>query len=134
MCEEKSFHRRWIRLCGVDYSEQGAYFVTICAAKRRNIFGKIEEGRAVLSTIGDIVRTCWVQIPEHFPATTLKEFVVMPNHLHGIIALTVRARLHRALRSEGTDTRAVSETTERIDSDDCSDVQGGRCATSKERT
>jgi REP element-mobilizing transposase RayT len=92
MAEEKKFHRRSIRLHGADYSEPGAYFVTICAAERRNVFGKIDEGRAFLSLLGEIARACWVQIPAHFPAASLKEFVVMPNHLHGIIGLTVGAR------------------------------------------
>ncbi len=92
MPEEKKFHRRSIRLHGADYLEPGAYFVTICAAERANIFGKIDNARAVLSSLGEIVRACWVQIPEHFSAATLKEFVVMPNHLHGIIGLTVGAR------------------------------------------
>ena len=92
MPEEKKFHRRSIWLHGADYSEPGAYFVTICAAERRNVFGKIDEGRAFLSLLGEIARACWVQIPAHFPAASLKEFVVMPNHLHGIIGLTVGAR------------------------------------------
>jgi putative transposase len=92
MAEEKRFHRRSIRLHGADYSEPGAYFVTICTAERRNIFGKIDEGRAVVSLLGEIARACWVQIPAHFPAASLKEFVVMPNHLRGIIGLSVGAR------------------------------------------
>jgi putative transposase len=92
MAEEKKFHRKSIRLQGANYSEPGAYFITICAAERRNIFGRIDDGRAVLSPLGEIVRGCWVQIPAHFPAANLKEFVVMPNHLHGIIGLTVGAR------------------------------------------
>jgi putative transposase len=92
MVEEKKFHRRSIRLQGADYSDPGAYFVTICAASHRNIFGRIENGLSVLKPLGKIVRECWVQIPTHFPAATLKEFVVMPNHLHGIVGLTVGAR------------------------------------------
>jgi REP element-mobilizing transposase RayT len=92
MAEEKEFRRRSIRLPGADYTAAGGYFITICTAERREIFGKVENDQAVLSSLGEIVRACWVQIPEHFPAATLKEFVVMPNHLHGIIGLTVGAR------------------------------------------
>jgi len=92
MNEEKEFHRRSIRLPRADYTEPGAYFVTICAAERNNVFGRIEGSDVKLSPLGNIVRACWVQIPEHFPAATLKEFVVMPNHVHGILALTVGAR------------------------------------------
>ena len=77
---------------GADYSEPGAYFITVCAAGRRCIFGKIEDGRIVLSPLGEIVRACWVGIPEHFANASVQEFVVMPNHMHGIIGLAVGAR------------------------------------------
>jgi len=92
MPEEKEYHRRSIRLHGADYSEPGAYFITICAAERRNILGKIENGKVALSGLGEIVSRCWIQIPKHFSAARMEEFVVMPNHLHGIIGLTVGAR------------------------------------------
>jgi REP element-mobilizing transposase RayT len=92
MPEEKKFHRRSIRLHGADYSRPGAYFITICAAQRRNVFGKIDKERVVLSSLGEIVRACWVEIPEHFANASVREFVVMPNHIHGIIGLTVGAR------------------------------------------
>ena len=90
--EERDFHRRSVRIPGGDYSRPGAYFVTICAAYRRNIFGAVEGGKVFLSPLGEIVRGCWVQIPEHFPAATIKNYVIMPNHLHGIIGLSVGAR------------------------------------------
>jgi len=92
MPEEKKFHRRSIRLRGADYSEPGAYFLTICAAQRRNIFGTIDKERVVLSALGEIVRACWVEIPQHFARASTEQFVVMPNHIHGIIGLTVGAR------------------------------------------
>ena len=92
MPEEKQFHRRSIRLRDVDYSEPGAYFITICAANKKSIFGKIENGRVVLKPLGEIIRACWIGIPEHFASASIKEFVVMPNHLHGIVALSVGAR------------------------------------------
>ena len=90
--EEKEFHRRSIRIPGADYLRPGAYFITICAAYRRNTFGKVDEGKMILSPLGRVVRSCWVQIPEHFPAATINEYVIMPNHIHGIIALVVGAR------------------------------------------
>jgi putative transposase len=90
--EEKEAHRRSIRVPGGDYSLPGAYFITICAAYRWNIFGNVEDGKVMLSPLGEIVRRCWVQIPEHFPAARINEYVIMPNHLHGIIGLGVGAR------------------------------------------
>jgi putative transposase len=90
--EEKELHRRSIRIAGGDYSRPGCYFVTICAAFRRNVFGTVEDGKVVLSSLGEIVRSCWARIPEHFPNARTNEYVIMPNHLHGIIGLGVGAR------------------------------------------
>ncbi|MGH9742294.1 MAG: transposase [Candidatus Acidiferrum sp.] len=84
--------RRSIRLLGADYTEAGAYFVTICAVDRKEIFASIEDGRVLLSELGKIVRACLVQIPDHFAHASIKESVIMPNHVHAIIALSVGAR------------------------------------------
>ena len=89
---EAKHRRRSIRLPESDYSEPGGYFVTICAAGRKNPFGKAESGRVWLNTLGEIVRECWLAIPEHFSNANLKEFIVMPNHMHGIVVLGVGAR------------------------------------------
>ena len=112
MHQAKELHRRSIRIAGADYTEPVAYFLTICAADRGNIFGRIEDGRAVLSALGETVRACWVQIPDHFAAATIKEFVVMPNHFHGIVALGVSGRYQAAL---GVGARYIvpSDTTAR---------------------
>jgi putative transposase len=80
-------HRRSIRLKHRDYALPGPYFVTICAEEKRCIFGRIDNGGLVPTELGRLVRECWVSIPEHFPQTTLHAFVVMPNHVHGLIAI-----------------------------------------------
>jgi putative transposase len=74
-----------IRLRGYDYTSSGLYFLTICPHEKRCIFGQIIDGQAVLSRAGVIVRECWIGIPEHFSQARLHEFVIMPNHLHGIV-------------------------------------------------
>jgi REP element-mobilizing transposase RayT len=84
-------HRRSVRLRGYDYSSPGAYFVTICAARKRSVFGKIENGVMRLHPYGRIVAECWCALAEHFPQIALDEFVVMPNHFHGIIIITSAA-------------------------------------------
>jgi len=84
--------RRSIRLPGADYSDPGGYSLTICSAGRKNTFGKIRDGKTELSPLGEIVQECWVAIPQHFASAEIKEFVVMPNHLHGIVVLHVGAR------------------------------------------
>ncbi len=93
-------HRRSIRLKGADYSRPGLYFVTICTVSRRCLLGNMESNLIVLSRIGEIARRCWIEIPSHFPQVDLHAFVVMPNHLHGILAITVGARYNVPLRSE----------------------------------
>jgi len=68
-----------------NYSRNGVYFITICTKNRKYHFGHIDNGTMILSAIGQIAHDCWAQIPAHFPYVTLGEFVVMPNHVHGII-------------------------------------------------
>ncbi len=79
--------RRSIRLPIHNYAIAGSYFVTICAKDRSCTFGRIFHGRAVLSPLGEVVLDCWKAIPEHFPAVSLDQFVVMPNHIHGVVAI-----------------------------------------------
>ncbi len=79
--------RRSPRLPGYDYAQSGAYFVTICTHQREYWFGDIYNGDMILNAAGKIALTCWRDIPAHFPNATLDVFVVMPNHVHGIIFL-----------------------------------------------
>ena len=80
--------RRSIRLKGYDYSQAGMYFVTICIQKHTCLFGKIVGGEMVLNDMGKIVEKCWLEIVQHYPNAILHEYIVMPNHVHGIIELT----------------------------------------------
>jgi len=80
-------HRRSIRLQGYDYTQAGAYFVTICVEHRECLFGEIADGDVRLSKCGQIVQTHWENIPHHFPNVELDAFVIMPNHLHGIVVI-----------------------------------------------
>jgi len=78
-------HRRSIRLKGYDYSQEGAYFITICTYNRKCHLGDVQNGIVRLSRIGEIARQFWLEIPDHFDNTELDEFIFMPNHLHGIL-------------------------------------------------
>ena len=80
-------NRRSIRLQGFDYSQAGAYFVTICAQNRECLFGEIVDGEMWLNDAGRVVQKCWDDILVHFPYVEMDECVVMPNHVHGIIAI-----------------------------------------------
>ena len=77
-------NRRSIRLQGYDYSQAGAYFVTICTQNRECLFGEIVNGGMRLNAIGQIAADQWYAIPQRFADIELDEFVVMPNHIHGI--------------------------------------------------
>ncbi|MEK7369016.1 MAG: transposase [Planctomycetota bacterium] len=81
------YHRRSIRLKGYDYSQAGAYFITICVKDRKYLLGEVVNGEIILSCIGKIVEKCWVEIPKHFPHVQLDQYVIMPNHIHGIIEI-----------------------------------------------
>ncbi|MFA5103655.1 MAG: transposase [Candidatus Margulisiibacteriota bacterium] len=75
------------RLKGWDYSSNGYYFVTICTKNRYPYFGEIKNVKMQLSEIGDIAKRCWNDIPDHFENVILDEYVVMPDHTHGIIVI-----------------------------------------------
>jgi REP element-mobilizing transposase RayT len=76
-----------LRYAGRDYSLPGKYFVTICTAQKTEWFGSIINGEMHLSEIGHIAFQMWYEIPVHFPFIGLDEFVVMPDHIHGIIVI-----------------------------------------------
>ena len=80
-------HRRSIRLKGYDYTQLGVYFVTICTVQRAEIFGEVVHGEMRLNPSGDIVREEWLKTAEIRSNVELHEdeFVIMPNHVHGIV-------------------------------------------------
>lgn len=81
-------HRRSIRLQGYDYSRPGAYFVTICVQNRECLFGEIVNGQMRLNGIGKIASDSWELLGEQYDHVSLDEWVIMPNHMHGIIIIT----------------------------------------------
>lgn len=75
------------RLQEYDYSQNRMYFVTICTKDRQEFFGKIKDGKIILSDIGKIAKEYWQEISKHFPFVNLDEFIIMPNHIHGIVEI-----------------------------------------------
>ena len=102
MSSNPNFQRRSIRLQGFDYSSSGAYFITICTQQRECFLSKIVDQEAELSNGGKIVQEVWDKLPLHYTNIELDAFVVMPNHVHGVILLgdTVGAGLRPALAAE----------------------------------
>ncbi len=80
-------HRRSIRLKGYDYSQAGAYFLTICTYDRACLLGEIIECEMRPNEFGSVVHDYWYELSSHFPHVELDAFVLMPNHVHGIIVI-----------------------------------------------
>ncbi len=78
-------HRRSIRLPGYDYSQEGVIFVTLCTHQREILFGEVQDGQMMINEIGCAVLAAWQGLPLRFPSLTLDEFVIMPNHIHGVL-------------------------------------------------
>ena len=81
-------HRRSVRLRGYDYSQAGAYFVTIVCHKRQSLLGKVVDGIVELNPLGRLVEMEWLRVAEVRPYVTLDAFIIMPNHLHDILIIS----------------------------------------------
>ncbi len=77
--------RKSLRLPGYDYSRDGAYFITVCVENHQCLFGEVKDGQVILNVYGQIVNDVWQGLPNYVPDIYLDEFVVMPNHFHGIL-------------------------------------------------
>ncbi len=99
-------HRRSIRWEGFNYSSRGLYFVTICTHNREPFLSRIEHGQSIHTPQGKIVQSTWLAIPERFPAIELGPFVVMPNHVHGILANVGEAGATQEEQKEGAASSA----------------------------
>jgi REP element-mobilizing transposase RayT len=84
---EPKHHRRSLRLPGYDYSAPGWYFITICLQKSSRFLAGIRNGVADLTALGRIADEYWRQIPAHYPQTEVDEYVMMPDHMHGILRI-----------------------------------------------
>jgi REP element-mobilizing transposase RayT len=89
-------------LQGYDYSREGLYFITICVKDRECLLGKIENKKMILNDLGMKADEYWKNIPNHFPNVLLHNHIIMPNHVHGIIELTVTSVMGAASRRDIT--------------------------------
>ena len=86
-------HRHSIRLKNYDYSRTGAYFITICTYDKKSLFGKIQNGKIILNKFGKIAHSEWLKSAEIRDEIELDLFVVMPNHIHGIVIIDRKSKL-----------------------------------------
>lgn len=85
-------HRCSIRLKGYDYTRPGAYFITIVTQNRKLLFGKISNGEMKPNDFGEIVESCWLALPQHYPQLILDEFALLPAHVHCIMIIKNKSR------------------------------------------
>jgi REP element-mobilizing transposase RayT len=105
MTRSSTMHSRLsLRLRGYDYAMAGAYFVTICTQDRACLFGDVVAGAMCLNEAGQMVAALWDGIAARFPGVEIDQFVVMPNHLHGILVLP----------DAGVTTRVATGATTRV--------------------
>ena len=105
--------RRSIRLDGYDYSQEGLYFVTLCTRDRAALFGRITGGRMELNRAGEIAAASWVWLSRRYTRIELDEYVVMPNHLHGIVVIareieSAPVKSHNVVVSQGANKKGAS--------------------------
>ena len=105
----KIHNRQSTRIKGFDYSSEGYYFITLNTQNREHLFGEIKNKRMYLNEAGRIAAKCWQEIPNHFPDAKIDEFVIMPDHTHGLIEIVSpdeSCPYHTLLRSKN---RALAE-------------------------
>jgi putative transposase len=89
--------RRSLRLPGYDYSQAGAYFITVCTHNRKIFFGEVLNDDMRLNEFGMLVKHTWDNLPRHYGGIELDAFIVMPNHVHGIIILADEPEMRRTI-------------------------------------
>lgn len=99
--DSQKYHRRSLRLKGYDYSQAGAYFITVCVEDRACLFGDVVDGQMHLNDAGRTVMEEWNALPVRFPSVELDVFGVMPNHIHGIIVMEAGRKESAAVARPG---------------------------------
>ncbi len=102
-------HRKSIRLKGFDYSQEGVYFVTICAQNRECLFGTVENGKMILNDAGKMIDTHCNKLTERYWHIILDEYMIMPNHFHGIIIINNKIVGASLVGAQIVDTRTHSD-------------------------
>ena len=112
-------HRRSIRLKGWDYSQPGAYFVTVCTQNRECLFGEIKNDEMELNVLGEIILDKWNRIPHHFENVELDAFQIMPNHTHGALFIIEQAvGAKHSIKENKTGLRDINRNASPLPSSD----------------
>lgn len=103
-------NRRSIRLKGYDYSQEGLYFISICCQNRACLFGKIIQDEMILNDAGNMISTEWLALKNRFANIRLHEYIVMPNHFHGILEIVENTAVIPTNNIVGTSLAGVPDT------------------------
>ncbi len=114
MSDASEKRRRNLRLRHFDYSQAASYFVTICTHERKPTLGSVLAGKVILTAAGEAVKVTWFRLPDRFPSVVLHEFVVMPNHLHGILTITQPFRPKKAGAASSVPTEKTGDGREQV--------------------
>ena len=109
--DPKIHHRRSIRLPDYDYSQPGFYFITLCTQNRLHLFGEISDDIMLLNDAGKMVHRIWNEIPIHYKPFAIHDFVVMPNHIHGILEITTNTTPSNGSNTKKGQPQGVAPTT-----------------------
>ncbi len=123
----KKFRRRSFRLRDYDYGQPGFYYITICTKDRKAMLGNVVNGEMYLNNAGSVAQSVWLSLPQRFSHVKLDQYIVMPNHLHGIIEL-VESETNRIIPTQPIATpfnhpafasaQFIAPTTTKVDSMD----------------
>ncbi|CAA0169542.1 conserved hypothetical protein [Tenacibaculum maritimum] len=100
-------NRQSIRLKGYDYAQAGFYFITICCQNRAHLFGEIQNGKMILNVFGNIAHTQWYKTAQIRDNCKMHEFIIMPNHLHGIIEITHQKEENKGIGKFQSPSQAI---------------------------
>ncbi|MEM7512785.1 MAG: hypothetical protein AAF388_17775 [Bacteroidota bacterium] len=104
--------RKTTRLFNWNYGWNAVYFITIITKNRYHYFGQVENGQMVLSQIGVIADVLWHEIPYQAPFAKLGAFMVMPNHIHGILGIDKVEKYNTGISNSGKDNACIVPTEE----------------------
>ncbi|GEM_PF-2156884 len=99
MRHKRSAERKPTRLAGYDYSQSGGYFVTICTHDKKQFLSEVNQGQVILTEYGDVVANQWSDLPNYYNHVMLDHFVIMPNHIHGIVVLVDRQQVNEKIQA-----------------------------------
>ncbi|AFZ35144.1 hypothetical protein Sta7437_1577 [Stanieria cyanosphaera PCC 7437] len=102
-------NRKSLRLPKYDYSANGAYFITICIKNRECLLGKVHDSQVILNEFGQIITNIWSSLSTRYEQIELDEFVVMPNHIHGIIIINSLETIHELSLQKSSAELSIKE-------------------------